>query len=201
MGIDIRNSPYQMECIHCGECIDACVDVLGRFGKQGLIHYTWGEHGERLNDKKTSLWRRLGLRDAKRIAVLLVILFYATGLFLALSLRHSVLVKIAPVRTTLYRLGDDGQIYNKFRMTIANRGRREATLSLSVKGINNARLMLADSTLTLQAGEIRESEFEIAAPFDSLPADVNHFEVVSTAEPFNESDSFAMTFIGPVRKN
>ena len=161
MGIDIRNSPYQMECIHCGECIDACVDVLGRFGKPGLIHYTWGEHGERLNDKKTSLGRRLGLRDAKRVAVLLVILFYATGLFLALSLRHSVLVQIAPVRTTLYRLGDDGQIYNKFRMTIANRGPRAATLRLSVKGIDKAQLMLANNTLTLQAGEIRRANLKL----------------------------------------
>jgi polyferredoxin len=24
MGIDIRDSPYQMACVHCGECIDAC---------------------------------------------------------------------------------------------------------------------------------------------------------------------------------
>jgi len=48
MGIDIRTSPYQIECIHCGECIDACADVLGRLGKQTLIHYVWGEQGEKL---------------------------------------------------------------------------------------------------------------------------------------------------------
>ena len=46
MGIDIRKSPFQIECIHCGECIDACDDVLARLGKPGLIHMTWGETGE-----------------------------------------------------------------------------------------------------------------------------------------------------------
>src|ERR1044072_9241729 len=97
MGIDIRQSPYQIECIHCGECIDACEDVLGRFGKSPLIHYTWGEQGELIEDKKTPLLRRLGLRDTKRIAVLLVILFYASGLFVALSNAQKRLVTICVV--------------------------------------------------------------------------------------------------------
>ena len=38
MGIDIRTSPYQIECVGCGECIDVCNDVLSRLGKQGVIH-------------------------------------------------------------------------------------------------------------------------------------------------------------------
>lgn len=54
MGIDIRTSPYQIECIHCGECIEACADVLGKLGKQGLIHYAWGEHGEVLEEKRSA---------------------------------------------------------------------------------------------------------------------------------------------------
>ena len=79
MGIDIRTSPYQIECIHCGECIDACVDVLGRLGKQGLIHYVWGEHGEKLGTGDKSWYQKLGLRDAKRVVVLLIILCYGGG--------------------------------------------------------------------------------------------------------------------------
>ncbi len=45
MGIDIRQSPFQIECVHCGECIDACDEILARLGKPGLIHYAWGEKG------------------------------------------------------------------------------------------------------------------------------------------------------------
>ena len=47
MGIDIRNSPFQIECIHCADCIDACNEVLGRLGKKGLIHYSWGDRRRR----------------------------------------------------------------------------------------------------------------------------------------------------------
>ena len=73
MGIDIRKSPFQIECVHCADCIDACDDILGRLGKPGLIHYVWGEKGP-LAASRRQPW------DAKRIIVLLVLLFYASGL-------------------------------------------------------------------------------------------------------------------------
>jgi cytochrome c oxidase accessory protein FixG len=197
MGIDIRKSPYQIECIHCGECIDACNDVLGRFGKSSLIHYTWGEQGELLEDKKTPWLRRLGLRDAKRIAVLVVILFYASGLFVALSMRDNVLVKIAPIRTTMYRVGEDGQIYNQFRMTIANRGQQDATLYLSLSNLPNAKIVIAANPIELRAGEELQQEFEIAVGANQAQPGVNYFQIVSEVTPDNTNDKFEMTFIMP----
>lgn len=199
MGIDIRNSPYQMECIHCGECIDACEDVLSRLGKPGLIHYAWGEKGELLTDKKTSFLRRLGLRDAKRVIVALVLLFYASGLFVVLSMRDNVLVKIAPIRTELYRLGDDGQVYNKFRMTVANRQGHDAELTLTLQNLPGAQIQL-EQPLKLKSGEERQLEFEIAAPPQALPPGVNHFQIVSRAEPGNETSTANMTFITPTER-
>ena len=56
MGIDIRKSPFQIECIHCAECIDACDEILARLKKPGLIHYTWGEKGELLADTTPRPW-------------------------------------------------------------------------------------------------------------------------------------------------
>ncbi len=199
MGIDIRNSPYQIECIHCGECIDACEDVLSRLGKPGLIHYAWGEKGELLTDKKTSLLRRLGLRDAKRVIVALVLLFYASGLFVVLSMRDNVLVKIAPIRAELYRLGDDGHVYNKFRMTVANRQGQDAELTLTLQNLPGAQIQL-EQPLRLESGDERQLEFEIAAPPQALPPGVNHFQIVSRAEPGNETTTANMTFITPTER-
>ncbi|MFN8003102.1 MAG: 4Fe-4S dicluster domain-containing protein [Acidobacteriota bacterium] len=196
MGIDIRNSPYQIECIHCGECIDACEDVLGRFGKDGLIHYAWGEKGELLSDKRTPLLKRLGLRDAKRVAVAAILLFYASGLFVALSLRDNVLVKIMPVRASLYRIGDDGRVYNKFRLTVANRQSRDASVTLSLNQLPQAQIQLPQP-LQLQASQELQMEFEIAVPPGALPAGVNHFEIVSHATPGDDSTTAKMTFITP----
>ena len=34
MGIDIRQSPFQIECVHCGECIDACNEILARLKRR-----------------------------------------------------------------------------------------------------------------------------------------------------------------------
>ena len=199
MGIDIRNSPFQIECIHCGECIDACEDVLGRLGKPGLIHYAWGEKGELLSDKKTPLLRRLGLRDAKRVIVALVLLFYASGLFVVLSMRDNVMVKIAPIRTELFRLGDDGRVYNKFRMTVANRQGKEVELTLALENLPNAQIEL-EQPLKLKPAEERRLEFEIVAPSSALPQGVNRFQIISRAVPGGETTTSEMTFITPTER-
>lgn len=199
MGIDIRNSPFQIECIHCGECIDACENVLARLGKPGLIHYAWGEKGELLSDKKTPLLRRLGLRDAKRVIVALLLVFYASGLFVVLSMRDNVMVKIAPVRTELYRLGDDGRVYNKFRMTVANRQGKDASLTLSLEHLPGAQIEL-EQPLKLKPAEERQLQFDVSVQQQALPQGVNHFEVVSHVEPGGDTTKTPMTFITPTER-
>lgn len=199
MGIDIRKSPYQIECIHCGECIDACDDILGRLGKPGLIQYTWGERGQLLKDKATSWRNRLGLRDAKRVVVTLVLLFYASGLFVALSMRQNVLVRIAPVRTTMFRVGADGQIYNQFRMTLANRQNRAAEVQLTLNNLPQGQIQLPQP-LKLNSAESVQQQFEIAVPPNALTAGVNHFSITAQVSPNGESTTFEMTFITPTKK-
>lgn len=198
MGIDIRTSPYQIECIHCGDCIDACADVLGRLGKQGLIHYVWGEQGEKLGTGDRSWYQRLGLRNAKRVVVLLVILFYGAGLFTALSMRRAVLVRIAPDRATMYRLGTDGTVYNRFRLQMANRGHQQAIAQLSIEGLPGATFAQFENAVIVSPGQTVQTEFEIQAPSSStlLPG-VNHFRLVSQVG--NEKDVFEETFITPTK--
>lgn len=197
MGIDIRTSPYQIECIHCGECVDACKLIMGKFGKDTLIHYAWGEKGELLG-QKAKWYRRIGLRDAKRVAVFAIILVYATVLATAFSLRHNVLVRVNPDRSTLYRIGDDGRIYNTFRMTLANRGGKDATVRLTVKNLPEARIELASSDISVPAGESAEQRFEISVPAGKLTQQVNHFEITGDVSPDATTNTFDETFIVPL---
>jgi cytochrome c oxidase accessory protein FixG len=196
MGIDIRDSPLQIECIHCGECIDACVDIMARFGREGLIHYTWGETGETAGaDGKW--WRRLGLRDGKRVVVLMVAALYLTGLFTALSMRRNVLVQVAPIRTSLFRVDAGGTVYNEFRVKIANRGRRPERVRFAIDGLPGARLILAPNPLSLAPGAAVEARFEIAARRFAGAEEVNHFRILSHAGAAGEDEVFDETFLMP----
>ncbi|HUK19759.1 MAG TPA: 4Fe-4S dicluster domain-containing protein [Bryobacteraceae bacterium] len=186
MGIDIRSSPFQIECVHCGECIDSCNTILGRLKRPlpGLIHYSWG-----VEDKPRFPF------DAKRVVLLLVLALYATGLFATLSTRHAVLVRISPDRSTLYRAGADGRIYNKFRYTLANRSHKPAAVVFSLDHLPGA--SLAMDPVSLKPGRSVEGEFEISSPAGSRGDLVTHFEIRTSTIPEQVADTFPMTFISP----
>jgi len=186
MGIDIRKSPFQIECIHCAECIDACDEILGRLGKPGLIHYVWGEQGP-LASRTRQPW------DAKRIVVLLVLLFYASSLAVALSMRHAVLVEVN-------RVNSSGEIGNRFRYSIANRGRKPEAVVFSLQQLAGGRLELAGNPVTVAAGKSAQGDFEITAPPATGRELVTHFTLTATTIPGGETDSFPLTYLAPEKK-
>jgi cytochrome c oxidase accessory protein FixG len=201
MEIDIRNGPFQIECVHCGECIDACDEVLARLKqpKPGLIHYAWGEKGELLTGAAAEPWyRRIGIRDAKRVVVILITAFYAAGLGVAFSMRHPVLVQISPERgQDLYRVGSDGQVYNRFRFAVANRRGRPSAVLFSLRFLPAAHLIIAVNPVGTKPGETSQGFFEIAQPAGSTPELVTHFEILASTIPDGAVDSFPMTFLAP----
>lgn len=201
MLIDIRESPYQIECVHCGECIDACDQIMGRLGKDGLIHYAWGERGNIMGKEQTTWWRKLGLRDARRFVVAAVILVYAIGLTLALSLRKPVLVQLLPDRATLYQVAPDGSVHNHFRLRIANRGKSDANLALRVDSLPGARLQGLPEILPLKAGDSLQKDFDIVVDSPaSLSEMVTHFQV-RVGIPGEKDMEFPLTFIAPTEKS
>jgi len=180
MEIDIRRSPFQIECVHCGECIDACDSIMTRLDKPNLIGYTFG-----------------GFRDAKRVVVLAVLLCYAGGLFAALAMRREMLVRIDPVRETLYRVGDDGRIYNRFRYQIDNRSRKAGEMVFSIHQLPGAALAMAPNPVRVEPGKSRRGEFEISRPAGKGGELVTHFTILTATVPGQESSEFPMTFLAP----
>jgi cytochrome c oxidase accessory protein FixG len=180
MDIDIRKSPFQIECIHCAECIDACGEIMAKLRKPNLIHYAWGERGP-LAAGHRQPW------DARRIIVLGVLLCYGGGLFAALSTRKPVLAQVSADRAVMYRIAPDGRISNRFRYTLANRGKTATTVPFSAPGLPGAELSIRD--VPLQPGESVRGEFEILAPRASEL--VTHFTIVAGDE------TIPMTFLSP----
>jgi len=199
MGIDIRKSPFQIECVHCGDCIDACEDVLRKLGKPGLIQYSWGEKGLAAGARE-AWYQRLGFRDAKRVVLALILLFYFSGLTVALSMRRSVAVRAAADRTVLYKVLENGQVVNRIRLNLANRAGKAASVAVRVEGLPNAELALDQNPIPLAAGETVERVFDLRVRPWAGSSDVNHFRLIAQPSTETSPESFEITFILPVAK-
>jgi len=197
MGIDIRDSSHQIECTHCGECIDACSTVLGKLGKPTLIDYAWGATGLTVG-QENAWYRKLGLRDAKRVIILLLVVLYASALYIAISMRQPVLVRIAPDRTNLYTIDNQHFVHNKFRLQLSNRGHSDTTLNLAIQGLADAHIIGLQLPLTLKPGAVEQQEFEIIADPSKVAPGVNYIHIVPQLSPDQKVEPFAETFIAPM---
>ncbi|MDR3773547.1 MAG: FixG Ig-like domain-containing protein [Terracidiphilus sp.] len=197
MGIDIRKSSHQLECTHCAECIDACSGVLGRMGRQTLIHYAWGDAG-RSQAEERRWYRRIGFRDGKRIAVLVLLSLYATGIAVVINMRQPVLVRIMPNRITLYTRAPDGSIHNTFRLVATNRGKTDARVTLSLAGLRAAQIVGVPGAITLKPGDELQREFDVAAAGSAVDPGVNRLRILVHVDPGQKDQSLDETFIAPM---
>ena len=196
MGIDIRKSSHQLECTHCAECIDACSGILGKLGTQTLIQYAGGDSGTRA-EPEGNWFRRIGFRDGKRVAVLVLLLVYATGLSIAISVRQPVLLRIMPDRITLYSIAPDGKVHNRFRMVASNRGRVQASVSLSVADLNGASIEGITQRKILEPGQSIQQQFDVVVPSSSLHPGINKLRISADVTPGKAGQQFSETFFAP----
>ena len=196
MGIDIRRSSHQLECTHCAECIDACSEVLGKMGRGSLIHYAWGDDEQ--NAVTESKWyRRIGLRDGKRVAILCCSSFTPRDFPSPSACGKPCMVRIMPDRITLYTRGADGLIHNRFRILASNRGKSEAKVTFSLTGLPAARILGMDDGITLKPGENLQREFDIAADASRISLGVNHMTIWPTSHPRKRTTCSTKTLSHP----
>lgn len=196
MGIDIRKSSHQLECTHCAECIDACSGILGKLGTQTVIQYAWGDSNA-ASESKGNWFRRIGLRDGKRVAVLVLLLVYATGLSIAISVRQPVLLRIMPDRITLYSIDAEGKVHNRFRMLASNRGHIQASVSLSVADLKGATIEEIEDREMLEPGQTIQQQFDVVVPPSSLHPGINKMRILADVTPGKTGQQFSETFFAP----
>jgi len=196
MGIDIRKSSHQLECTHCAECIDACSGILGKLGTQTIIQYAWGDSDSKAAPKG-NWFQRIGLRDGKRVAVLVLLLVYATGLSIAISVRQPVLLRIMPDRITLYSVDADGKVHNRFRMMASNRSHIQASISLSVVDLKDAIIEEIEDRKVLEPGQTIQQEFDVVLPPSSLHPGINKIRILADVTPGKLGQQFSENFFAP----
>ncbi|HTR99515.1 MAG TPA: 4Fe-4S dicluster domain-containing protein [Bacteroidota bacterium] len=155
MGIDIRESPYQSECIQCGECVDACTQILARLGKPTLVRFSWGT-----GEQTRSAAARLGIVDAKRWIMLALTVAYAGVIVLLVSLREPVALSVSGDRSTLWRKGDDGAVYNDYTVKISNRSLADGSFALRCP--DGCTLHGAENPMPLRSREVRTLRLSVS---------------------------------------
>jgi cytochrome c oxidase accessory protein FixG len=171
MGIDIRVSPHQTECIHCGDCVDSCATILQRLGKPTLITFSWGE-----NAKKDTWYEKLGFLDAKRWAVAGLTVVYALVLVIVIGLRQPLSLSASGDRSTLFRKGDDGLIYNDYALRISNRSLTDGSFVVT-PDFRGCVVHLAQNPIPLKSREVRDLRVSISCDGAGLKPGPNRLQL------------------------
>ncbi|MDD5758100.1 MAG: 4Fe-4S binding protein [Desulfobulbaceae bacterium] len=153
-GIDIRQG-YQIECINCARCLDACRVVMARRGEEGIIRYTFG-----VNDLT---WK--AMLTPKSIGLgLLVVVIGLTTLFLA-SHRATASFEIGRSSLISSRLTEGGRQLTFFRGSIASRRQTPQQFILSASSQTGEPLTIKGSTnFTLLGNEKRDLSLAVDTP-------------------------------------
>jgi len=153
-GVDIRRG-FQIECINCGRCLDACREVMAHRGQSGIIRYTFGLEGKGI---KALLNLRMGL-------VLVALAGISTAL--VLSAIHLPEASLKLTRSTAApRQLEDGRLVNFFTAYVTNRAAVAGTFTLSAQLADGSPLELRGPTtdVHLASGERRRLDFAVVSP-------------------------------------
>lgn len=142
MGIDIREG-YQIECINCGRCLDACRKIMAPGKQPGLIRYSFGTEGLGL---KALLNPRSLLLSA--VMVIMIVIFS-----IAIGNRQIASLKVSVSHTAAAKVLKNGHLATFFNAWVSNRSSSTETYQIE------ARTESDQSSLTLK-GQTRKIVIE-----------------------------------------
>jgi cytochrome c oxidase accessory protein FixG len=138
-GIDIRDG-FQLECIQCARCIDACVSVMDRLGHRTLVEYSTQAEAE---GRKVRRLRPRTVVYGGLLASLLVLGFS----LMAQRVPFEATVNRAP--GSLFTLDADGYVRNTFLLQITNNQVSDTPVGfqVSVTGLPDAEVLAQEVRL------------------------------------------------------
>jgi len=158
-GIDIRQG-LQLECIACGQCVDACDSIMARIHKPvGLIRYASQDTFD--SGRKATLLR-------PRVVVYSVLL-----LALLVMLTSAFLAKPGAEVTILRGIGapfteNGSQVVNQIRVKVRNRSSAAQNYHVALTDLRAAQLIAPEDPLLVPAGEQRTTSVFVLAPREAF---------------------------------
>jgi cytochrome c oxidase accessory protein FixG len=157
-GIDIRKG-NQLACIGCALCIDACNQVMDRFGlPRGLISYDSSANIEARGHGKPTGYRIIRPRTLIYGGIMVVV---ASIMLFRLVSRPDVDVNVLHERAPLYVQMSDGSIRNGYVYKVLNMKAEDRTFTLTLTGLEGA-------TMDVVGGEANATKAELQVPRDSV---------------------------------
>jgi cytochrome c oxidase accessory protein FixG len=162
-GTDIRKGA-QLECIGCGLCIDACNSVMAKMGlPKNLITY---DSITNQNARTAGLPTKFRLIRPRTLGYLGLILFVIAVMGLGLGNRSNLDASVQHERSPVFVRLSDGSVRNAYTFKILNKMREERAFSLSVQGLEEAKLSVvgqekAGNEAKLTAGPDSVAEYRI----------------------------------------
>jgi cytochrome c oxidase accessory protein FixG len=177
MGIDIRDG-FQLECIGCGLCIDACDEVMDRIGRPPRLIAYDSEQNQGLRAAGRPLVHRL----VRPRTVLYVLIIAAVGITMLaiLWLRSTVDVNILPDRNPLFVTLSDGGIRNGYTIRVMNKEHAPKTYELGLAG--------GEGRISVQGGESEGQSVTLAAPADGVASHHVFVQLPRAAVPAEQND-------------
>lgn len=153
-GVDIRRG-FQVECINCGRCLDACREARARRGRPGLIRYSFGLEGKGIR----------ALCNGRMFLVLAAFLTVSAVLAGAVLHRPGISLEIARSPAP-ERLLDDGAVASFFTAYLASRSGAAQVFSLAAAAEDGTLLELRGPVreITLAPGARRQVSFAVVMP-------------------------------------
>lgn len=133
-GIDIRDG-QQLECITCALCIDACDEIMDRIGKpRGLIDYLAfsDEPREIAGESPRSAWNHVFRPRTMMYTVIWAAI--GIGMLVALLIRPTIDMTVAPVRNPTFVTLSDGTIRNTYDVRLRNKHGDDRTFDFTITG-------------------------------------------------------------------
>jgi len=166
-GVDIRKG-QQLGCITCALCIDACDDIMKKVGKpRGLIDYCTlaDEELERAGNPPAPVWTRI-VRPRTLIYFSLWALI-GVAMVVALFMRQTIDLSIAPVRNPTFVTLSDGEIRNSYNLKVTNMNNEPTEFRIVVEGdyFTRPEIQGLDGlTFTVPADEAARMRLHLTAP-------------------------------------
>jgi cytochrome c oxidase accessory protein FixG len=160
-GIDIREG-YQLECIGCSRCVDACDSIMDRVGRpRGLVRY----------DSLARLGGQAGRLFRPRVVVYSLLLVLVAGLLVwGLGTRATLDFTVLRAPGEPFALLPGGLVSNHYHMRVHNRGDRDRTYRIVLDGPAEAQLILPVNPVRLRAGEQMRLEVFVNIPAGAVAA-------------------------------